>query len=118
MTSSAQAPLTLHQRLLIHVERRIRSATETDAMKIPEAMLGLNSETARLEKVLRRLDEHARQKLILVMTKELDIFTNMFVVAAADIITEPMREAARRTGDEGLLDQALELFNQLVQGQV
>lgn len=111
---TAGKPHTLRQQLQLAIEAQIESVSVQDTVKIPQATEKLKQELARVTSVLARLDHSTRQRILYVMIREMDVLAYQIAVAAADIITQPLRDEARNNRDETILDQAVALFEELV----
>jgi long-subunit acyl-CoA synthetase (AMP-forming) len=115
MHTSNGKPLTLRQQIQVMLDRRVSTITSAEARKLPEATDKLKGELSRLTSVLARLDDDARQRILYVMTQEMEILAYQFAVQAADLVTKPLREQALAQRDEQILNEAIELFEELVE---
>lgn len=114
MNHSDTHPLTVHQQLLMHLERRIAATSSADIAGLPKATGDFQRELDRLTEVLSKLDDCTRQRIVLAMTHELNVFMYLVAVAAADIITKPLCDQALRERNESILDDAVSLFEELI----
>lgn len=106
--------MALREQCYRSLEERIATCTDEEARRTPQATDKLKRELDRLDTVLTHLTAEARQRIVYVMIQEMEILAYQISLAAADIITEPMRQEARATRDTRILDEAFALFKSLV----